>query len=341
MHALLLKADGFSSTGVPASDLKDVAPFVEHGEVPVPVPGPGQVLIRVRASMVNPSDLSFIQGNYGQPRVKGAPAGFEGVGEVVDGKGFMAARLKGKRVSFVAGPTGSGAWAEYAVADAATVIKLRADIRDEDGAAMIVNPLTAAAMVGMVPPNGAFVASAAASQLGKLMAPLARDTNRRMIALVRRDAPVAALKELGAAHVLNETAPDFDQALAKVLAAEKPKLFLDAVSGAVSARVFNAMGMDARWVVYGKLTPEPPEILEPGKLIFMRKRIEGFWLVTWMRRTGIFGKLSAIRDVQSRFADGRWKTDISARVPLRKAVADLPKALRQTDGKIMIEIGQA
>ncbi|MCB1367532.1 MAG: zinc-binding dehydrogenase, partial [Rhodobacteraceae bacterium] len=81
MHALLLKADGFSSTGVPASDLKDVAPFVEHGEVPVPGPGPGQVLIRVRASMVNPSDLSFIQGNYGQPRVKGAPAGFEGVGE--------------------------------------------------------------------------------------------------------------------------------------------------------------------------------------------------------------------------------------------------------------------
>lgn len=340
MHALLLKGDGFSSTGVPASELKDMAPLVEHGEVPLPVPGPGQVLIRVTASMVNPSDLSFIQGNYGQPRVKGAPAGFEGVGEVVAGRGFLASRLKGKRVSFVAGPTGSGAWAEYAVADAATVIKLRGDIRTEDGAAMIVNPLTAAAMVDMVPPNGAFVVSAAASQLGKLMAGLARDTNRRMIALVRRDAPIAALSDLGAAHVLNETAPDFDAALAKALAAEKPTIFLDAVSGSVSARVFNAMGMDAAWVVYGKLTPEPPEILEPGKLIFMRKRIEGFWLVTWMRRTGIFGKLKAIREVQARFADGRWKTDISARVPLRKAVDEMPKALQQTDGKIMIEIGQ-
>jgi len=339
MQALLLREDGFSSDVVPAGQLRDVGRYLELAEVDLPKPGPGQVLIKVTASMVNPSDLMFIQGGYGQPRIKGAPAGFEGIGQVVSGNGFMAARVKGKRVSFVAGPAGSGAWAQYAVADATTVIKLRNDVAVEDGAALIVNPLTAAAMVEMVPDGGAFVASGAASQLGKLMAGYAKDSGKRMIGLVRRDAPMEALKALGAKEVLNETGKDFTAELKAVLKAEKPTIFLDCIAGSVSARVFNAMGNDSRWVVYGKMTSEPPEILEPGKLIFMRKKIEGFWLVTWMGRTGLLKKLAAIRKVQARFADGRWKTDISARLPLGKAMQDLPEALNASDGKVMITMG--
>ena len=336
MQALILREGGFGADVVPSGEIGDVGRYLEAAEIPLPEPRPGQVLIRVRASMVNPSDLMFIQGGYGQPRVKGAPAGFEGVGEVVAGRGLMAARLKGRRVSFVVGPGGSGAWAEYATADAATVIPARRDLRDEDAAALIVNPMTAAAMVDLVPKGGAFVASGAASQLGKLMAPLAREKGKRMIGLVRRDAPVATLGELGAAEVLNETGKDFLTDLAGVLKREKPTVFLDCVAGALSSRVFDMMGNDSRWVIYGKLTPEPAEIRQPGTLIFQRKRIEGFWLVTWMRRTGLLRKLSAVRAVQARFADGRWRTDIAARVSLRNVTDDLNAALKQPDGKVMI-----
>jgi NADPH:quinone reductase-like Zn-dependent oxidoreductase len=336
MQALLQRESGFSANAKPAGQIGDVAQFLELAEVDLPVPRKGQVLIRVIASMVNPSDLMFIQGGYGQPRVKGAPAGFEGVGEVVGGKGLFAAYLKGKRVSFVVGPNGSGAWADYAVADTATVIPLKPGVKDQDAAALIVNPMSAAAMVDLVPAGGAFIASGAASQLGKLMAGLAREQNKRMIGLVRRDAPVEALKTLGAAHVLNETNETFLPELGAVLKAEKPTIFLDCVAGSVSARVFDAMGNDSRWIVYGKLTTEPPEILEPGKLIFQRKRIEGFWLVTWMRNTGFLRKLSAIRQVQKRFADGRWSTDISATIKLRNVIDDLAPALNQPDGKVMI-----
>ncbi len=340
MQAVVQTEDGFAPPNAPAASYhpEDVSPFLRLAELPVPVPGPGQVLIKVIGSMVNPSDIVFIQGQYGQPRVKGAVAGFEGVGTVVGGKGWRAWQLKGKRVSFVATPKSTGAWAEYAVGNAMEVIPLRKDVRNEDAAGLVVNPLTAAAMVEMVPAGGAFVASAAASQLGKLMAGLAKDSNRRMIALVRRDEPIAALKALGAAHVLNETSKTFAADLASALKAEKPTVFLDAVAGSVSARVFKAMGMDSRWVVYGKLTPEAPEILEPGTLIFMRKKIEGFWLVSWFAKTGLMAKMNAIKAVQARFADGRWKTDISARIPLRQVVSDLPKALQQSDGKVMITI---
>jgi len=336
MRALILKEDGYATKGEPDYGLTDFSGYLEAADIPLPVPKPGQVLIRVRASMVNPSDMAYIQGHYGQPRARGLPAGFEGVGEVVGGQGLMAWRLKGKRVSFVVPRGASGAWAEYAIAQAASVIKLPSTIRDEDAAALIVNPLTAAAMVDIVPANGAVIVSGGASQLGKLMAGLAHDTNRRLIALVRRDDPMAHLRELGATHVLNETSPTFSEDLAATLRAEKPTVFLDCVAGAVSAQVFDAMGKDSRWIIYGKLDPTPPEILEPGKLIFLRKQIEGFWLVTWMAKTGLMAKLRTIRQVQARFADGRWKTEIAAEVSLRNAMENLPNALTETDGKVMI-----
>ncbi len=340
MHAVLLKEGGYSSSGEVSPTLENIGKFLERAEIDLPRLKPGQVLIRVIMASVNPSDTIFVQGYYGQPRVKGAPAGFEGVGQVVAGKGLYATYLKGKRVSFVAGPNGSGAWAEYAVADASGVIPLRKDVRDEDGAAMIVNPLTASAMVDMVPEGGAFIATGGASQLGKLMAGLARSTGRRLIAVARRDEPLAHLKSLGATHALNERSESFQADIAAAIKAENPTVMLDAVAGSVSARIFNAMPKDSRWVIYGKLASELPEIQEPGKLIFMRQHIEGFWLVTWMSRTPFLRKLKTIKAVQARFASGQWKTDIAAHVNLRNVMAELPAALAQPDGKVVITCNQ-
>jgi len=337
MQAVLLRQGGYASDAIPASQVREVAQWLEQGELPLPQPDADQVLIKVKAAMINPSDLAFIQGGYGQPRVQGAAAGFEGVGEVIKGQGDYAKSLVGQRVSFVT--NGSGTWAEYALADAAQVIPLRPDLRDEDGAALIVNPLTAAAMVDLVPEGGAFIASGAASQLGKLMAGLAAETGKRMIGLVRRDETISPLKELGATAVLNEISENFATDLKATLKSERPTVFLDCIAGAVSARVFAAMGKDSSWVIYGKMTRELPEILEPGQMIFMRKKIEGFWLVSWMITTAFNDKMKAIQQVQARFADGRWHTDISARLPLRNLVADLPEALNKSDGKVMITVG--
>lgn len=178
MTAIVQLEDGYSGTATGPS-LDDAAPFVALREIDVPKPAEGQALIRVRMASVNPSDIHFIKGEYGQPRVKGAPAGFEAVGDVVAGRGAYAESLVGKRVAFYA--THSGAWAEYALTEASACIPLRPDLRDEDGAAQIVNPLTAMAMFDIVRENAAksgakgFVFTAAASQLGKLIVGLGRD----------------------------------------------------------------------------------------------------------------------------------------------------------------------
>jgi NADPH:quinone reductase-like Zn-dependent oxidoreductase len=338
MRALIQKHDGYASGE--RAEMKPFKDLLEFGELPVPEPRQGQVLIKVKLGSVNPSDVAFVNGYYGQPRQKGHAAGFEGVGEVaVSGGGFMANRLKGKRVAFVA--TNAGGWAEYVVADAFGAIPLRDDIRDEDGAAMIVNPMTAHAMFDIVKKEGAkaFVMSAAGSQLCKHLAGLANEEGYRAIALVRRDDQIDSLKKLGAAHVLNVTAGDFGKRFADVLKQEKPRIFLDAVTGPLGSKVFEAMGKGARWIVYGRLDVSDTVIHEPGQLIFQSKKIEGFWLTKWFRDASIPKQLLTVRAVQKRFAEGGWSTDVTDRLSLEDAIGGLEKALAVPNGKVFITPG--
>jgi NADPH:quinone reductase-like Zn-dependent oxidoreductase len=340
MKALILQGDGYATALPQDTVLRAMEPFVRLGELPLPEPGEGQVRIKVGLASVNPSDEMFIQGLYGQPRIKGNAAGFEGVGEVVaSGGGSLADGYLGRRVAFVARVGAPGAWSEYSIADATTCIPLIDSIRDEDGAAMIVNPLTALAMFGIVKQEEAraFIFSAGASQLSKLMIGAAADEDYRPIAIVRHDSQIEPLKALGAAHVLNSEAGDFDQQLKAVLAAEKPRVFLDALANQVSAKVFATMGRHARWIVYGKLDTELPTLLEPGQLIFMMKRIEGFWLVRWMQETPMADKLAAIETAQNRFASGEWRTDVTAVLSLEEAMTSLPAELAKPNGKVFIK----
>lgn len=337
MKALLLRNDGYAQ--IPSGTvLEAMAPYVEAGTIEVPSPKGSEVLIKVALASINPSDVMFIKGMYGQPRALGRPAGFEGVGEVV-AAGPDAEGLIGKRIAFATGLTNWGSWAEYAVAEAAACIPLLDTVRDEDAAAMIVNPLTAIAMFGLVKDEGekAFILTAGASQLCKLIIGVAKDEGYRPIAIVRRDDQIALLEGMGAAHVLNAEAPDFKQKLAEVLKVEKPRILLDAVTGPLAGAIFSAMGKRARWIVYGRLDAAQTVIPEPGQMIFMHKRIEGFWLTEWMRSVGPERRAAAAIEAQKRFSDGRWATDVTAIVPLEEAVLRVSEELAKPNGKVFIK----
>ncbi len=333
MFAVVQTQDGYSGTAT-GPTLENASDWLAETELPVPVPKAAQVLIKVRTASVNPSDIHFIKGEYGQPRVKGAAAGFEGCGDVV-ATGTGADALLDQRVAFVA--AGSGAWAEYVVTQAQMCIPLRSEISDEDGAAQIVNPLTAMAMVDIARAEGeAFVVSAATSQLGKLMCSLGRDLGLKPIALVRRAETVEMLKGLGAAEVVVTSDTDAPTRFATISADLKPRVFLDAVADQLSEQVFCAMPNGARWICYGKLSTEMPKLTQMGQLIFMSKRIEGFWLTRWMMDTPPADQMRVVSEVQARFADGRWRTDVSARLSLREVLPNLADALKKSDGKVII-----
>jgi NADPH:quinone reductase-like Zn-dependent oxidoreductase len=338
MSALVQQTSGFATEPRSSSIPESLDPLLAVETIPVPQPGSGEVMIRVHMAPVNPSDVSFIAGFYGQPRVAGKPAGFEGVGEVVaSGGGPVANRLVGKRASFFADVSGS--WAEYAVAGAGMCIPLRAGIRDADGAALLVNPFSAWAMQDIVLREGpkAFVMTAGGSQLCKLLTALAKDEGFRPISLVRRDEQIEPLKRLGATHVLNTEAPDFAASLREVLKAEKPRVLFDAVTGKVPKSVFLAMGKRSRWIVYGGLDAHPASLPDPGQLIFQSKQIEGFWLTSWLQRGSGDRMARAARGVQDRFASGAWTTDVAVELPLAEAHARVPELLAGPNhGKIML-----
>jgi NADPH:quinone reductase-like Zn-dependent oxidoreductase len=334
MQALCLRHDGYSGTATgPGIDRLD--DWVEWRRIAVPQPGPGQVLVRVGLSPVNPSDLHFVKGEYGQPRRQGAPAGFEGMGTVA-ACGAGAGALAGRRVAFAA--TASGAWADYALTDAAVCIPLRDDVADADGAALVVNPLTALAMIGLVADarSPAVVLTAAGSELGRLMIALARDRGIAAIAAIRSPTAAAELAAAGAAEVLVTSDPDHARRLPAVMRALKPRVMLDAVGDGAAAALFFAMPAGARWISYGKLSAEPPVLTQMGQLIFMGKSIAGFWLSRWLAEAAPAARAAAVDEAQARFADGRWHTRLAATLSLAEAPAGLAAALAAGGGKVML-----
>ncbi|WP_209425976.1 zinc-binding dehydrogenase [Pararhodobacter sp. SW119] len=333
--ALALRDGGFAKTPVPQVP-ETLSPHLELREVPLPDLTDGQVLIEVTLAPVNPSDLFFVQGGYGQPRTAGLAAGFEGVGRVVAGKGKTAEALVGQRVSFLG--TRTGTWAAHAISDAALCIPLRKDLQDTDGAALIVNPLTAVALLETARDSGAksFIVNAAGSQLGRLILGLARDEGLQPIALIRRPGDREALHGLGAAEVLVSGEGDFAEAAQKALKDHKPRVLLDAVGDQITADLFFAMPRGAVWVSYGKMGSEAPQLTQMGQFIFMDKRIEGFWLSTWLPAKSAARRAELIARVQNRFASGAWSTRIAATLPLPDAIEGILPAYRKSAGKVLL-----
>ncbi|MCL4745246.1 MAG: alcohol dehydrogenase catalytic domain-containing protein [Burkholderiaceae bacterium] len=334
MQALVLRQDGFSGT-TSGLAITDLDALVALDRIAVPTPGPGQVLIKVALAPVNPSDLHFLKGEYGQPRRRGTPAGFEGTGTVVAAADARAADLVGRRVSFLA--SASGSWAEYALTDAGACVEVGAGVRDEDAAALLVNPLTAVAMIALVATAGAraVVLTAAGSQLGRMLLGLARERGIAPIAVVRSAGGEASLRALGAAAVLVSGEPEFAARLDAVLRVERPRVLLDAVGDQTAADIFLAMPAHSRWISYGMLSAAGPCLPQMGAFVFSGKRIEGFWLSRWLHTATSDAIAAASDEVQRQFLSGAWHTRVCARVRLGDALRDLPGLLARP-GKVML-----
>ena len=141
-------------------------------EVKTPVPGPGEVIVKMNAAPVNPSDLARIRNAHKNHDLATFIPGLEGSGTVVAaGKGILPNLWKGKRVSCSAEYPESGTWAEYVVTKAGKCFPLGRKVSDEQGSMSLVNPLTALAFFEMAKQNKhkAIINNAAASALGRMV----------------------------------------------------------------------------------------------------------------------------------------------------------------------------
>lgn len=307
---------------------------------PDPRPGSGEVLVRVAASPINPSDLAFLNGLYGFTKPLPTIPGFEGSGTVVDsGSGLMSRYLKGKRVACTAADPkiSGGMWAQYVVTSAQLCIPLSNEVSLDQAAMMLVNPITAWAMVGEArrEHHRAIVQTAAASALGRMVIRLGRRFGIPVINVVRRPEQLELLRSEGSEHVLSSADPNFDSELKKLARELGATIGFDAVSGDLTARVLRAQPKHSRMLVYGALSMSAAQA-DPGSLIFEGKSMEGFWLSGWLARQRFHQKVRLSRQIQSLLSTD-LKSDIRAKVPLdQTATAIQQYAANMTAGKFLI-----
>lgn len=312
-------------------------------EKTVPQPGPGQVLIRVEAAPCNPSDLSFLQGTYSVDRPLPAVPGFEAAGVVVrTGSGLMARRLLGKRVSCAGQGKGDGTWAEFFLAEAMQCLPLRKGVSFEQGSCLVVNPLTAFGLLERARHFGsrAIIQNAAASQLARMIATLAKEKNMAVIHVVRRREQVERLKSEGAVHVLDSARADFVPELTRLTEAVGATTALDAVGGEMTGQLLAALPARSQVVLYGGLSGENPSVRNRD-IVFRRSNLSGFHLARHIEERGMLWALWTFGKVQRRVKSGVLATQFGARLSLSQAADGLADYARSmTGGKVLILPGK-
>jgi NADPH2:quinone reductase len=307
---------------------------------PIPKPLSGQVLVRVAAAPCNPSDILLLQGKYGKKKNLPAIPGWEGSGTVVaTGGGLLARWLLGKRVAFSVQNEGDGSWAEYCAVDAKTCLPLRKGVSFDQGACLIINPLTAVGLIDEAVVNGhsAIIQTGAASQVGRMVLQLANLKGIPVIHVVRRREQEDLLKKLGAEIVLNSETTGFEHALKTEAKRLNATIAFDAVAGDMTGTLHSAMPNQSTILVYGALSGSPCSHISPLGLIFQEKCVKGFYLSSWISKKGFWGMYYATQQVQKLIAEGVFHTEINARVPLDQAAKALAIYQKEmTAGKVLI-----
>ena len=241
--------------------------------VPTPEPKPEEVIVRVDASPINPSDQGLLfagadmsiakaSGTADRPVVTASlspavmkamagrldqslPVGNEGAGTVVQAGASPAAQaLLGKTVAIL----GGAMYSQYRCIKAAHCLVLPQGTTAADGASCFVNPLTALGMVATMHAEGhtALVHTAAASNLGQMLNRICIADRVGLVNIVRKPEQAEVLKKIGATHVCNSSAPTFMDDLTAALATTGATIAFDAIGGGTLAgQILTAMEIAA------------------------------------------------------------------------------------------------
>lgn len=246
-------------------------------EMPLKSLDPGEILVRIEASPINPSDIPVFLGSSdpATARVDGVAlkrrlvaelrgrrtdpykarldqallVGNEGAGTVIDAAPDVR-DLIGKKV----GMLGGAMYARYRIIAADACLVLPEGATAADGAALFINPLTALCMVETMRREGhrAIIHTAAASNLGQMVNRLCLDEGIGLVNVVRSSAQVEILKSQGAEHVLNSSSDNFITDLTDAIAATGATIAFDATGGGKLANtLLHAMEEAARRAMTG------------------------------------------------------------------------------------------
>lgn len=219
-------------------------------------PGEDEIIVRVEAAPINPSDLGLMLGSAdisslagggtqnnpvatlkvpenrlaaARPRIGlSLSVGNEGAGTVI-AAGAKVKALEGKRVGMV----GGAMYADYRRIRADDVIVLPDDVTAAQGASLFINPLTALGFVETmrIERHSAIVHTAAASNLGQMLQKICLADDIPLVNIVRSEEQATILRNIGATHIVNSNAKDFSSQLSSVIEQTGATIAFDAIGG--------------------------------------------------------------------------------------------------------------
>lgn len=325
--------------------------------VPIPELADDEILLRVEATPINPSDLGQMFGpgidmstlthKDGVVTAKLKPGaleasksrldepmlvGNEGAGTVVKAGASEAAQsLLGKIVA----AWGGGFYAQYRVLKASDVLPFPEGVTAKEAAAAFVNPLTALGMVETMRLEGhkALIHTAASSNLGQMLVKLCLQENIELVNIVRSEQHVALLRSVGAKHIVNSSSPNFMDELVAAIDETGATLAFDAVGGGpLAAQILHAMEVSASkkqpgYHRYGTTTPKQVYIygmLDPSPTIVDRTfgftwGLGGWLLIPFLTKIGI-ESLVRLRERVAKDIKTTFASQFSAEISLTGAL---------------------
>jgi NADPH:quinone reductase len=253
-----MSADGKSGLQLRSLIKKSGELEISLVEIPTPEPATDEVVVRVEATPINPSDLGLLVGAADMSTAKAAgtkdapvitarvpdaamramagrldqsmPVGNEGAGVVIrTGSSESAKALLGKTVSMI----GGAMYSQYRTIKAGDCMPLPEGTTAADGASWFVNPLTALGMVETMRREGhkALVHTAAASNLGQMLNKICLKDGVDLVNIVRSSEQADILRKIGAKYVVDSKSPTFMNDLTEALSETGATIAFDAIGG--------------------------------------------------------------------------------------------------------------
>lgn len=220
-------------------------------------PKNNEVLVRMAARPINPSDLIPIRGSYSHRISLPNIPGYEGIGMVEEVGAFVSPSLIGKRVLPL---RGEGTWQEYVKTSAALVVPIPNTMDDFTAAQMYINPITAWVVcteILKLRPSDVVVVNACGSAIGHIFAQLSKVLGFRLIAVTRNNNHTAELLELGASYVINSAESELHKTMMELTNGNGANAAVDSVGGSSGTELAFCVHPNGNFLTIGLLSGSP------------------------------------------------------------------------------------
>jgi NADPH:quinone reductase len=303
-------------------------------EIETPTPGQGEVLIKVAAAGINYADLAQCQGTYLTRTRTPMILGFEAAGTVVALGPGVTSPAVGTRVSaFV-----SGAYAEYAVAGASSVIPIPENLDFARAAAFSVQGLTAYQILqdsGRLQKGESVLVHAAAGGVGTLAVQIARLLGAAKVIGTASSAQKHDLvRSLGADVAIDYTQENWVEQVKQATDGRGVDVVMEMVGGKIAEQSLNCLAPFGRMVVFGAASGEPLR-LTATQLMYKNLSVTGYWLSAMINYPERM--VPAITGLMQFLAQGKLRIIVGQTFPLADAAAAHQAiASRTTTGKVVL-----